>query len=102
MTYQDQLPKRPGFGARFLIGILLIPVGIALRVLTQIYLEITQEAVHFWNVMGIVSFGHLVLICLTVIAVLNYRRRPWIVLTTVQLWIGYGIGTALLILKDMG
>jgi hypothetical protein len=102
MSYQDGLPKRPGFGPRLLIGMLLIPVGIVLRVLTQIYLEITQDAVHYWNVMGIVTIGHLVLICLTIMAVLNYRRKPWVVLTAVQLWIGYGIGTALLILKDIG
>lgn len=98
----SEAPQKPGFAMRLLASMILIPLGLMLRVLTQIYLEITREAEHYWSLMGIVTIGHLVLISVTLMAVLNYRRRPLVVIAAMRLWIGYGIGAALLILKDLG
>jgi hypothetical protein len=101
MSDMHEAPPKPGIAARFLIAMLLVPMGIMLRVLAQIYLEITREAVHYWGLMGVVTIGHLALICLTLMALLTYRHKPLVVIAAVRLWIGYGIGAALLILKDM-
>jgi hypothetical protein len=101
-TDYDHRPKRPGFALRFLIGLILVPLGLALRVMTQIYLEITTEAVHYASVMGFVTVGHAVLVGVAIVAFLTFRRRPLMTLCAVQLWAGYGIGAALLALKDMG
>ena len=94
-------PRAPGFGLRFLTGMLLVPLGMAARIVAQIYLEITPEAVHFQSVLAFVAITHLVLVAATVLAVLGYRRRPLLVVVTLQMWIGYGVGAALLVLKDV-
>jgi hypothetical protein len=94
-------PRRPGFGTRFLMGLLVIPLGIAARVMAQIYLEITREAVHYQSVFAFVTVTHLVLVLATVLAVLTFRRRPLLTLFAFQIWVGYGIGAGLLALKDM-
>jgi hypothetical protein len=99
---ERQVRRKPGFGVRFAMGLVLIPLGIALRVMTQIYLEITREAVHYWTVFGVVTIGHLLLIGLGILAIIAFRRRPVLTVVAVQLWMGYGIGAALLAMKDMG
>jgi hypothetical protein len=95
-------PKKPGFGLRFLMGLVLIPLGLMLRVLSQIYLEITSEAVLYWQLMGIVTVGHMLLFCVSALALLRFRRSPLAVAAAFRLWIGYGIGAALLVIKDLG
>jgi hypothetical protein len=95
-------PRKPGFWMRFLIGLFVIPLGIAMRVMAQIYMEITREAVHFQTVFAFVTITHLVLAIATVLAITGWRRRPLVTVFAVQMWIGYGIGAALLALKDMG
>lgn len=95
-------PRRPGFGTRFAIGLFMIPLGIAARVMAQIYTEITVQAVHYQSVFVFVAITHLLLIAATVLAVTGVRRRPLMGVFALQMWIGYGIGAALLALKDMG
>jgi hypothetical protein len=95
-------PRKPGFGMRFAIGMFMIPLGIAARVMAQIYMEITRQAVHYHGVFAFVAITHLVLAIFTMLAVMGFRRRPLVGVFAVQMWIGYGIGAALLALKDMG
>lgn len=99
---QEDVARKPGFGLRFLMALILVPLGIAMRILAQIYLEITQEAVHYWNLLGFVAISHIALVLVSISAVLAYRRRPLPGIIAVQLWAGYGIGVALLAIKDMG
>ncbi len=100
-TVQARRTKRPGIWVRIGMGLFLIPLGIVIRVMSQIYLEITPDAVHFVGVMGFVIVATLGLLSISLMAAMNFRRRPVLVLIAVQVWIGYGIGTALLALKDM-
>ncbi len=95
-------PQKPGFAARLMLGMLLIPLGFALRVMTQIWMEITQQAVDYLAVVGFVMLGHLVLAGVSLAAVMAHRRHPVLGVVAVQIWIGYGIGAALLALKDLG
>jgi hypothetical protein len=95
-------PRRPRFALRFLMGLAVVPLGVAGRVMAEIYLELTRDAVHYQGVFAFVAITHLVLVIATAVALLSFRRRPLVVAFTVQLWIGYGIGAALLALKDLG
>ncbi len=60
------------------------------------------DAVHYTGLLVFVAATHLALIAVTAARHRDLRRRPivgWIALIG---WAGYGIGSALLALKDMG
>jgi hypothetical protein len=95
-------PRRTGWLAISLIWFVFVPLGLAMRVLRQIYMEVTPEAVHFGGLLAFVSLSHLGLIAITAAAAFSYRSRPWLVWIALFTWAGYGIGSALMSLKDMG
>lgn len=95
-------PRRTGWLVISLIWFVFVPLGIAMRVARQLYMELTSEAVHFGSLLAFVSLSHLGLIAVTVAAVFSYRSRPWLVWIAFFTWAGYGVGSALMSLKDMG
>lgn len=96
-------PIRPtGGGKVFLICMFFLPLGIAMRIARELYMDLTPEAVYFVQVLVFVVVTHLLLIGVTALAGIAHRSRGplfWIALIT---WAGYGVGSALMALKDFG
>lgn len=95
-------PRRTGWLVLSLIWLVFVPLGLAMRVARQLYMEVTSEAVHFGSLFAFVTLSQLGLIAVTVAAAFSYRSRPWLVWIAIFTWAGYGLGSALMSLKDMG
>lgn len=95
---QDIAPKRPGLFRLISVGVLMVPVGMAIALLTKVFLdpEITPEAVHYLPLLGIVAVSHLAMAGGAIGAVAARFQRVTLNYALLFVFAGYGLASAAL------
>jgi len=91
-------PNAPGFLKILMIGMLMVPVGMAIGLMTKLFLDpdITPEAAHYIPLLVMVAGGHVLLFGGVATAVMARLRRKALNLMIFAGFTGYGISSALL------
>ena len=90
--------KGPGFIKTTMIGLLMVPVGMAVGLMTTLFLdpEITPQAAHYLPLMGFVLVAHLGLFAGAVTAIVARFRRQVLNYVMLFAFAGYGLASAAL------
>ncbi len=91
-------PRRPGFLKILMIGMLMVPVGMAISLMTKLFLdpEITPAAAHYMTLMGFVVLAHVALAGGAITAIASRFRRSTLNYVLLFVFAGYGIASAAL------
>lgn len=91
-------PKRPGVFKLIGTGLLMVPLGMVIALLTKVFLdpEITPDAVHYPPLLGIVAVSHLAMAGGTIGAVAARFRRVTLNYALLFVFAGYGLASAAL------
>lgn len=90
--------NRTGFLKVLATGVLMVPVGMAIALLTKIFLDpdITPAAVHYLPLLGLVAGSHLVLAGAAIGAVVARFRLVTLNHALLFVFAGYGLASAAL------
>lgn len=93
-----QTTKRPGFLKLVGVAALMVPVGMAIALLTKVFLdpEITPEAVHYLPLLVLVAGSHLLLAGGAIGAVMARFRLSTLNYALLFAFAGYGLASATL------
>ncbi len=88
----------PGFLKLMMIGMLMIPVGMAISLMTTLFLdpEVTPAAANYLPLMAFVLVAHLGLFAGAVTAILSRFRRQTLNYVMLFVFTGYGMASAAL------
>ena len=88
----------PGFVKILMIAMLMVPVGMAIGLMTKLFLDpdITPDAVNYMPLMAFVAAAHLALFTGVITALVSRFRRLTLNYVMLFVFIGYGIASAAL------
>jgi hypothetical protein len=91
-------PNGPGVLKILMIGMLMVPVGMAIGLMTKLFLDpdITPEAANYMPLMAFVAAAHLALFTGVVTALVSRFRRMTLNYVMLFVFAGYGIASAAL------
>lgn len=95
-TGSGQAQKRPGFLKLLAVGVLMVPVGMVIALLTKVFLdpEITPQAAHYLSLLGIVAVSHLALAGGVIGAVVARFRLVTLNYALMFVFAGYGLASS--------
>lgn len=98
MRRKETAPNKPGPVKIMMTGMLMVPVGMAIGLMTKLFLDpdITPEAVNYLPLLAFVAAAHLALLGGVAGALASGFRKPTLNYALMFVFAGYGVASAVL------